>query len=112
MVPSAVEHASQPSKGNSVVPDSFHPLHKKMVLLAVHLSGTRCKVLAYQYRLQSLSATHGGQTLESDTIRSGTVGRVMYEKGLAYNTIASVKRVLSSIIHLPGVVSISDHPLV
>ena len=36
----------------------------------------------------------------------------MYEKGLAYNTIASAKSVLSGIIHLPGVVSISDHPLV
>ena len=31
----------------------------------------------------------------------------MYERGLAYNT-----SVLPSIIHLPGVVSISDHPLV
>ena len=36
----------------------------------------------------------------------------MYERGLAYNTIAAAKSVLSSIIHLPGVVSISDHPLV
>ena len=36
-----------------LAPDSFHPLHKKLVLLAVHLSGTRCKVLAYQHRLQS-----------------------------------------------------------
>ena len=35
----------------------------------------------------------------------------MYEKGLAYNTIASAKSVLSGVIHLPGVVSISDHPL-
>ena len=33
----------------------------------------------------------------------------MYEKGLAYNTIAAAKSVMSSIIHLPGVVSISDH---
>ena len=36
----------------------------------------------------------------------------MYERGLAYDTIAAAKSVLSSIIHLPGVVSISDHPLV
>ena len=36
----------------------------------------------------------------------------MYERGLAYNTIAAAKSVLSSIIHLPRVVSISDHPLV
>ena len=111
-----------------LAPDSFHPLHKKLVLLAVHLSGTRCKVLAYQHRLQSLSATHGDQVLEYNTIRSceGGEGFVlgdryipllpllsdMYEKGLAYNTIAAAKSVLPSIIHLPGVVSISDHPLV
>ena len=53
-----------------LVPDSFRPLHKKLVLLAVHLSGTCCKVLAYQHRLQSLSATHGDQVLEYNTIRS------------------------------------------
>ena len=75
MVPSAVEHASQPSKGNSLPQTATRTSPGTGLLPSVpqeagHLSGTCCEVLAYQHGLQSLSATHGDQTLESNTIRS------------------------------------------
>ena len=36
----------------------------------------------------------------------------MYDRGLQYTTIASAKSVLSGMLHIPGVISISSHPLI
>ena len=36
----------------------------------------------------------------------------MYDRGLQYNTIAAAKSVLSGILHIPGVHSITSHPLI
>ena len=36
----------------------------------------------------------------------------MYERGLQYSTIAAAKSVLSGVLHIPGVTSISTHPLI
>ena len=36
----------------------------------------------------------------------------MYDRGLQYTTIASARSVLSGILHIPGVTSISSHPLI
>ena len=36
----------------------------------------------------------------------------MYDRGLQYTTIASARNVLSGILHIPGVTSISSHPLI
>ena len=36
----------------------------------------------------------------------------MYGRGLQYTTIASARSVLSGILHIPGVTSISSHPLI
>ena len=35
----------------------------------------------------------------------------MYDRGLEYTTIAAAKSVLSGMLHIPGVTSISSHPL-
>ena len=36
----------------------------------------------------------------------------MFERGLEYSTISAAKSVLSSILHIPGVTAISEHPLI
>ena len=36
----------------------------------------------------------------------------MYDRSLQYTTIASAKSVLSGMLHIPGVISISSHPLI
>ena len=36
----------------------------------------------------------------------------MYERGLQYTTISATKSVLSGVLHIPGVTSISSHPLI
>ena len=36
----------------------------------------------------------------------------MYDRGLQYTTIAAAKSVLAGVLHIPGVTSISSHPLI
>ena len=36
----------------------------------------------------------------------------MFERGLEYSTISAAKSVLASILHIPGVTAISEHPLI
>ena len=36
----------------------------------------------------------------------------IYDRGLQYTTIAAAKSVLAGVLHIPGVTSISSHPLI
>ena len=36
----------------------------------------------------------------------------MFERGLEYSTISAARSVLSSVLHIPGVTAISEHPLI
>ena len=42
-------------------PQDIHPLHKKLELLAYHLSGTSCLTKEFQKKLQNSSSNPGGQ---------------------------------------------------
>ena len=42
-------------------PQEIHPLHKKLELLACHLSGTSCLTKEFQKKLQNSSSNPGGQ---------------------------------------------------
>ncbi|CAH3032281.1 unnamed protein product [Pocillopora meandrina] len=45
----------------SAQPQEIHPLHKKLELLAYHLSGTSCLTKEFQKKLQNSSSNPGGQ---------------------------------------------------
>ena len=51
-------------------PNLHHPLHKKLELLAVRLSGLPSETTNYQKQLRTLSATPGGDPPEFNMIRS------------------------------------------
>ena len=111
-----------------------HPLYKKLSLLVVHLSGRHSLASDYQLQLQTSSRNHGvpaqepnmipysvdGQhfVLQGKFILSPTIHDIlayltsMFERGLEYSTISAAKSVLSSILHIPGVTAISEHPLI
>ena len=115
-------------------PHVVHPLHKKLSLLAVHLSGRPSRVSAYQAQLQPssknlgvlaqgpnmtpFSGWHGFCSQRQIHPLSPSILDViayltsMYERGLQYSTIAAAKSVLSGVLHIPGVTSISTHPLI
>ena len=116
-------------------PQAAHPLHKKLSLLAVLLSGMPSRVSDYHRQLPPSSRNPGdlaqgcsmtpfyedgrGFVLNGKSIPlSPTIFDVisyltsMYERGLQYTTIASARSVLSGILHIPGLTSISSHPLI
>ena len=144
MVPSAVEHASQPSKGNSLPQTATHtspgtgllrsapqeagPFSSAFIrdtLQSFGISAQATKLICHSWRpntrvqCNSILRRWGGFCAGRQIHPSApTLNDIldflsdMCEKGLVYNTTASAKSVLSGIIHLSGVVSISDHPLV
>ena len=110
-----------------------HPLHKKLSLLAVLLSGIPPRVSVYHSQsLIQESWRHGTRVQYNSLLRgwqgfcsqrkihplSPTILDViayltsMYDRGLQYTTIAVAKSVLSGMLHVPGVISISSHPLI
>ena len=113
-------------------PQVVHPLHKKLSLLAVLLSGMPSRVSAYRTQLLPSSRNPGVLALGCSTTPfsegfcsrrqvhplSPTILDViayltsMYDRALQYTTIAAAKSVLAGVLHIPGVTSISSHNLI
>ena len=115
-------------------PRVVHPLHTKLSLLAVLLSGIPSRVSVYHSQLQPSSRNHGVLALGCNMTPFSEDGRdfvlkgkyipclpildvityltSMYDRSLQYTTIAAAKSVLSGMLHIPGVISISSHPLI
>ena len=113
-------------------PQVVHPLHKKLSLLVVLLSGMPSRVSAYRTQLRP-SSRNPGTRVQYDSLLRGWQGfcsrrqvhplsptildviaylTSMYDRGLQYATIAAAKSVLAGVLHILGVTSISSHPLI
>ena len=99
-------------------PQVVHPLHKKLSLLAVLLSGMLSRVSAYHNQLQPSSRNPGVLALGCNMTPFSEDGRqvhplsptildviayltIKYDCCLQYTTIAAAKSVLSGVLHIP-----------